>query len=260
MLVFGNASITDYPRCPSKTPCLTGPTNRSRSRSRRAAPGQRRPQAGANSRRLVAIEETERRKINRELHDRIGQNLAALSIHFNIIRSQLTPESLRAARAQFEKTQALLEATAGHARNMMADLHPPALDDYGLLAALRTFVESAGAHAIVPITVRGEDLEPRLTPTAEMALFRIVQGAIANAIQHARAKRIEVALAATPERVTLTIADDGVGFDPARVDPARPSWGLTIMRERAEGVGARLEVESARGNGTLVRVEIDRTR
>ena len=212
------------------------------------------------SRRLVAIEETERRKINRELHDRIGQNLAALSIHFNIIRSQLSPASLRAARAQFEKTQALLEATAGHARNMMADLPPPALDDYGLFAALRTFVESAGAHAVVPITVRGEDLEPRLTSTAEMALFRIVQGAIANANQHARAKRIEVVLAATPERVTLTIADDGVGFDPARVDPARPSWGLTIMRERAEGVGARLEVESARGNGTRVRVEIDRTR
>jgi len=210
------------------------------------------------SRRLVALEETERRKINRELHDRIGQNLAALSIHFNIIRSQLTPESLRAARAQFQKTQALLEETAGHARNVMADLHPPALDDCGLLAALRTFVESASAHPTVPVTVRGADLAPRLTPTAEMALFRIVQGAIANAVQHARAKHIEVALAATPQRVTLTITDDGVGFDPVRVDPARPSWGLTIMRERAEGVGARFKVESARGKGTCVRIELDR--
>jgi len=210
------------------------------------------------SRRLVAVEEIERRKINRELHDRIGQNLAALNINLNIIRSQLPQESLPAVSAHLQKMQTLFEETAAHARNVMADLHPPALDDYGLLAALRSYVESYGARVVVPITVHGEDLAPRLSPAAEMALFRIAQGAIANAVQHARAKRIEVLLAATPERVTLTIADDGAGFDPKRVVPAHASWGLTIMQERAEAVGARLTVESAPGKGTRVGVEIDR--
>jgi PAS domain S-box-containing protein len=210
------------------------------------------------SRRLVAVGEVERRKINRELHDRIGQNIAALNINLNIIRSQLPPESLRTVSAHLQKTQTLLEETAAHARNVMADLHPPALDDYGLLAALRSYVESFGARVAVPITVQGEDLAPRLSSAAEMALFRVAQGAIANAVQHARAKRIEVLLAATPERVTLAIADDGAGFDPKHVVPAHTSWGLTIMQERAEAVGARLTVESAPGKGTRVRVEIDR--
>lgn len=210
------------------------------------------------SRRLFTVGEIERRKINRELHDRIGQNLAALNINLNIIRSQLPPESLQAVSAHLQKMQTLFEETAAHARNVMADLHPPALDDYGLLAALRTYVESYGARVIAPITVRGEDLAPRLSPAAEMALFRIAQGAIANAVQHARATRIDVLLAAIPERVTLIVADDGAGFDPKRVVPAHASWGLTIMQERAEAVGARLAVKSAPGKGTRVSVEIDR--
>lgn len=209
------------------------------------------------SRRLVSTEETERRKINRELHDRVGQNLAALNIQLNIIRSKLPQQSLRAVSAHLQTTQALLEEVTAHTRNVMADLHPTALGDYGLLAALRGYVESFGA-GVVPITVQGDDLAPRLPLDAEVSLFRIAQGAIANAVQHARAKRIEVTLAATSERVTLTIADDGDGFDPQHVVPARPSWGLTIMQERAEAIGARLTVESAPGKGTRVCVEIDR--
>ena len=209
------------------------------------------------SRRLVAIEDAERRNISRELHDRIGQNLAALNLNINIIRSQLSQQSQRAVSVHFQKTQMLLEAMAAHVRNVMADLRPPALDDYGLLAALRSHVEAFDARVIVPITVHGEDIEPQLPIAAAMALFRIAQGAIANAIQHARAKHIEVLLAATAERVTLTIADDGAGFDPQHIDPGRPSWGLTIMHERAAAVGARLTVESAPGKGARVCVEID---
>ena len=209
------------------------------------------------SRRLVSSEENERRNINRELHDRVGQNLAALNIQLNIIRSKLSQRSLRAVNSHLQTTQALLEETAAHARNVMADLRPPALDDYGLLAALRSYVESLAACVVVPITVHGDDLAPRLPLAAEISLFRIAQGALANAVQHARAKRIEVTLAAAPERVTLTIADDGAGFDPQHVVPARPSWGLTIMQERAEAIGARLTVESAPGKGTRVCVAID---
>jgi len=210
------------------------------------------------SQRLVATEETERRKINRELHDRVGQNLAALNIQLNIIRSKLPQKSLRAVNSHLQATQALLEETAAHARNVMADLRPPALDDYGLLAALRSYVESVAARVIAPIAVHGDDLAPRLPLDAEISLFRIAQGAIANAIQHARAQRIEVTLAATSGQVTLTIADDGAGFDPQHVVPARPSWGLTIMQERAEAIGARLTVESAPGKGTRVCVAIGR--
>jgi len=188
----------------------------------------------------------------------VGQNLAALNIQLNIIRSKLSQHSLRAVNSHLQTTQALLEETAAHARNVMADLRPPALDDYGLLAALRGYVESVAARVVAPMTVRGDDLAPRLPLDAEISLFRIAQGAIANAVQHARAQRIEVTLAATPERVTLAIADDGAGFDPQHVVAGAPELGLTIMQERAEAIGARLTVESAPGKGTRVCVVIDR--
>jgi PAS domain S-box-containing protein len=206
--------------------------------------------------RLQASEETERRKINSELHDRVGQNLAALNINLNIVRSRIPQQSLSAVSERLDDTQRLLEETAGHIRNVMADLHPPALDEYGLLAALRTYAAALGARLATPVVVHGEDLAPRLPLAAETALFRIAQGALANAIAHANASQIQVTLGATTVCVTLTIADDGIGFDATGVRPGRASWGLAIMRERAEGVGANLSILSAPGRGTRVVVEI----
>ena len=207
------------------------------------------------SRRLTEVEETERRRITRELHDRIGQSLSALSLSLNIIRSQLSGDSVR---ARLDAAQKLLETTTAHVRNVMADLHPPALEDYGLLAALRTHAESLRTSGKINVAVSGEDLVPRLAPVAEMALFRIAQSALANAARHAHARRIKVTLAAIRERVTLTISDDGTGFDIGRVGAAPASWGLTIMRERAEAIGARLRIDSEPGRGTRVVVEADR--
>lgn len=210
------------------------------------------------SRRLIAVEETERRKINRELHDRVGAHLSALNLNLSIVRSQLPQESLRAVGVRLEDTQKLLEETTARVRDLMADLHPPALDDYGLLAALRTYAESLGARIAVPISVHGEPFVPRLPLAAETALFRVAQGALVNAVTHAQAKRIEILVAATADRATLTIADDGLGFDAAHTSMTHASWGLAIMCERAEAVGAELTVESAPGKGTRVRVEIPR--
>ena len=210
------------------------------------------------SRRLFAVEETERRNINRELHDRIGQSVSALNINLNIIRSQLPQESLDVVGARLQDTQTLLEGTAVQIRDIMTNLHPPALDDYGLLAALRAYAEFFGARVAVPITVHGEDLSPRLSLAAEMALFRIAQEALANAVKHARARNIEVALGATPERVTLTIYDDGVGFDAEHTMPAGSHWGLATMRERADAVGATLRIKSTPGRGVHVIVHVPR--
>jgi signal transduction histidine kinase len=211
------------------------------------------------SRRLVEVEESERRNLNRELHDRVGQNLAALNINLNIVRSRIPQRSLRAVGDRLDDTQRLLEETSGHIRNVMADLHPPALDEYGLRAALVTYAKTFGARLSTPILVRGEDLAPRPPFAAEMALFRVAQGALANAIAHARATRIEITLAALADRVTLTIADDGSGFDATRPRPGRASWGLAIMRERAEAVGATLRIDSAPARGTRVVVEMARS-
>ncbi len=205
------------------------------------------------SRRLLEVEETERRSINRELHDRIGQNLSTLNLNLNLIRSGLSTNPPAAQAGRIADAQKLLESTIVQVRNVMADLHPPALEDFGLFAALSAHAESLGARVGMPIVVRGKEFVPRLPPAVEISLFRIAQEALANAAKHAHARHIEVTLASTPERVMLTVADDGAGFDAARVGTA--SWGITIMRERAEAARAALSIESAPGRGTRVVVE-----
>jgi signal transduction histidine kinase len=204
------------------------------------------------SRRLVEVAETERRSINRELHDRIGQNLSTLNLNFDLLRSRLPEGSRGELVGRIDCAQRLLESTIVQVRNVMAELHPPALDDFGLLAALCAHAEAFGARVGTPIVVHGEEFAPRLPRAVEYSLLRIAQEAVANAAKHAHAKRIDVTLASTPERVTLTIADDGAGFDTVR--PRTTSWGLTVMRERAEAAGAALNIESTPGGGTRVTV------
>jgi signal transduction histidine kinase len=204
------------------------------------------------SRRLISTEEEERRKINRELHDRIGQDLSTLSLNLDLIRSRSAQGGDVVRR--LDDAKKLLDATIREVRNVMAELHPPGLDDLGLLAALRMHAEGMVARTGLPVQVRGEDLEPRLQPTVEMSLFRVAQEALANAAKHARASRVEVTLSDTPRGVTLTISDDGAGFDAARV-PSKPSWGISIMRERAQAAGLTLSIDSAPGGGTRVVIE-----
>lgn len=212
----------------------------------------------AVSRRLVQVEETERRAINQELHDRIGQNLSALGLNLNLLRASLSKDAPGDAAGRLESALKLLETTTGEVRNVMAELHPPALDDYGLLAALRNYAESFGETAGLPMAVTGEEPEPRLRPAVELALFRIAQGAITNSARHAHGTRIGVELSADPGKVMLTVSDDGRGFDVNGAGSSHPSWGLTIMRERAEAIGACLHIESRPGHGTRVIVEAPR--
>lgn len=210
------------------------------------------------SRRLLEAQESERRTINRELHDRIGQNLSVLNLNLKLLSTELSKDRPRAPVTRLDDMQKLLEATTAQVRDVMADLRPPALDDYGLFAALRVHAESLGARINTPVSVVGGDLAPRPASAVEMALFRIAQETLANTAKHARAKRVEVTLAATAERVTLTIADDGVGFDVANGRSGQASWGLAVMRERAEAIGGVLRLESAPGRGTRVSTELVR--
>jgi signal transduction histidine kinase len=204
------------------------------------------------SRRLIEVEETERRNINRELHDRIGQNLATLNLSLGIIRSQLPGEAMQAVGPRIDDTQALLGDTMGRVRNLMADLRPVALDDYGLMAALRTYAAEYSTRFGTEVRVSGGDPEPRLPLPAETALFRIAQEALNNVAKHARATKVDVRLDEANGSMVLSIIDDGAGFDTSRRSLDKQSWGMTTMRERAEAVGATLSVESAPGRGTRV--------
>jgi PAS domain S-box-containing protein len=210
------------------------------------------------SRRLLDVEEDERRRINREIHDRIGQNLSALHLALNTTRARLSAESLPAIRDQLDDAGRLLGVTIAQVRDVMADLRPVALDDYGLFAALKSYAEPFSERAGVPVVVTGGDVVPRLPPAVETALFRIAQEALHNVAKHARASGVSVTLDANADQVSLAVSDDGVGFLPEGSGTPRASWGVTTMRERAEAIGAALRIDSAPGHGTRVSVEVAR--
>ena len=212
----------------------------------------------AVSQRLMNVEEIQRRSLNRELHDRVGQNLSALQLNLATLRIELDGGTTRAAGERLHDAQSLLEATSNQVRDVMADLRPAALDDFGLLAALRDHAAGVSARLRIAIAVQGKDLEPRLPLATEMALFRIVQEALNNVALHSRARKAEIALAVTPRVVRLSVADDGTGFNAARPPRRAAHYGIAIMRERAEAVGARLRIASRPGKGTRVEIELAR--
>jgi PAS domain S-box-containing protein len=210
------------------------------------------------SRRLVEVEETERRNINRELHDRVGQNLSALGLSLGVIRNGLTECNLPDLNTRLDDARMLLEMTSKQVRDVMAELRPAALDDYGLTAALRHHVAGLSSRLGIPVAVEGRDPDPRLPAVVETALFRIAQEALNNVAKHARARRVKVALDELNGHVRLSVIDDGAGFEPARRSPDAPTYGIVTMNERAEAVGARLRIVSAPGEGTKVEAEVAR--
>lgn len=211
------------------------------------------------SRRLFEVEERERRRLARELHDRVGQNVTALGLNLNMVRSELPADVLQKMSPRLNDCESLLYYTAQLVRDIQIDLRPPGLDELGLVAALNEHARQVAARSSFKVTVSGTEPAPRLPPVAAITLFRIAQEALNNITKHARATEVSIALEASAEGVVLTVADDGCGFDPAaRPEQATRSLGMVSMRERAESIGGRLRVESAPGQGMRVIVEAPR--
>jgi PAS domain S-box-containing protein len=209
------------------------------------------------SRRLVEVQESERRLLANELHDRVGQNLTALGINLSIVASGLPPGSKPELGARLEDCNALVEGTVDAMRDVMAELRPHALDDYGLPAALRSlatgFSRRTGIHVAFEKEGRGTDLPKPV----DLAMFRIAQEALNNVAKHANAQRVEIAIRRRNGSAVLSVRDNGVGFDPLRIDGPRADagWGLLIMRERAEAVGAHFTLKAGPNSGVQVLVE-----
>lgn len=196
--------------------------------------------------RLAETEESERKQLSRELHDQVGQNLSALGINLNILKAQMPPRDGKRMLTTLDESIALVEQTADRIRDVMADLRPPLLDDYGLLATLRWFGEQFAKRNALSIDIFGEEPTPRLPPQTEIALFRVVTEALTNVAKHAQATEASVTVECTEDALRVVIADDGKGFDPYfEAEPGEDrGWGLITMAERIESVGGRFWVES----------------
>jgi two-component system sensor histidine kinase UhpB len=152
------------------------------------------------------------------------------------------------------------DGMATQVRDVMVELRPPVLDDFGLLAALRSHAARFAETTGLVTEVLGEEPSPRLPLIVETALFRVTQEALTNIIRHAHAQRVTLTLEAMPDRVRLTLADDGQGFSPQRPRGLgeRPRWGLIAMRERVETVGGTMRIASAPGQGASIILEVHR--
>ena len=216
-------------------------------------------QLQALSRRLVDVQETERRQFSRELHDRIGQNLTALSINLDIMKSQMGENGNSALRTRLDDAAALLESTAGSIENVISELRPPMLDDYGLLPALQWYGNEFWRRTGIRVNVEGDEQMTRVPQSTEIALFRIAQEALNNVAKHAHARHVEIALTRKGAEVVLTVADDGMGFEAAPGMASRrrrPGLGMVTMRERTQAVGGRFEIGPAPRRGARVMVTV----
>jgi signal transduction histidine kinase len=199
---------------------------------------------------VTAAQEEERQRIARELHDGVGPSLASMNLRLRTARKLLERDQEAAIR-ELEALADLSQDNVREIRRMIYDLRPAALDELGLVPALRQYLARCRQEHGLQFGFSAEEAE-RLPVAVETALFRIVQEAVNNVVKHADARRVEITLVWEDGVVALGVADDGRGFDPA-VPRSERHVGLWSMRERVLQLGGQFEVQSGPGQGTVLR-------
>jgi len=199
----------------------------------------------------VQAQEEERRRLARELHDEAGQALTAILIRLQTLQTESDPETVT---SRIEGLRLLTMQTLDDLRRLSMDLRPAALDSLGLLPTLRWYIDECARGADLSITFYSPDDLERLPTEIEVALYRIAQEALTNAIRHSGARTIDVLLERQPRAMWLTIADDGRGFDPAAA--GQNGLGLIGIRERVGALNGTLTLETGPGAGTRLAVQI----
>lgn len=206
----------------------------------------------ALSRRLVEVQESERRYIAQELHDEAGQALTTLLVGLELLEGKTSnPEVISAIKSMNDTVASVLE----NLHRLAVHLRPASLDQVGLIAALNQHLDGVVDKYNLKVQFEAVGINERIHPEVETALYRIVQEAVTNIIRHARATRVDVLLQARGSDLILLVEDDGVGFDPHEpVD--RDRLGLFGMRERVDALMGSLEIESSSSCGTTIRVQV----
>ena len=202
--------------------------------------------------RLISAQEDERQRVARELHDEMGQSLSGLSLQIGAAQRLLLSDPPRAGE-QLEQLRELVQEASDQMHDMILALRPSVLDDLGLAAALRSQAERLFEHTDIRFTLDASQLQGRLPPEVETALYRVFQEALNNSLRHSHASQVKMALAKTETAFEGQYHDNGQGFDAAQIHENVESgrgFGLLGMQERITQCGGRLEIQSAPGEGT----------
>ena len=204
---------------------------------------------------LITSQDEERRRIARELHDGMGQDLTAVKILLQEAIQRGEPDGLM--ENSLREASGLIDGTLQHVRNISYLLHPPLLDEIGLRSALGWFLDGLSKRGGIETSLEARPKDfPRLAPEVETALFRIIQEALTNVFRHAQAHKVWVTLVQEGKNVSVTVRDDGVGVpDRAVTRAGKTGVGIASMRQRAKELGGSLHIGNA-NPGTLVEVTL----
>lgn len=200
---------------------------------------------------LLRLQEEERRRISRDLHDDINQRLALLSIDIEMLERQLSNAAVGTVRRVRNIQDRIVELSES-VRRLAYQFHPSVLDDLGLVIALRRLVDDFQARAGVDARFMCKDIPKHLAQDVVTCLYRVAQEGLANIARHARAKNVCVELTRLRDGLQLMMSDDGVGFDVNRDDGRRGSLGLLSMKERVALVAGTWDIQSTQGEGTRI--------
>ncbi|MBI3172267.1 MAG: sensor histidine kinase [Chloroflexi bacterium] len=208
-------------------------------------------------RQTVRAQELERQRIARELHDEVGQTLTALGMGLRAISDNVVLHSERIPK-QARELQGVVATGLFGLQNLITGLHPPQLDDFGLVAAVRWYAAQMGERTGVAVGVSSQGEEVELPLEVRTVLYRIVQECVTNVVRHAKTDRAEVQILFRGAEVSIHVEDKGCGFDVDMALTRReyPCWGLLGIQERAALVGGACVIRSEPGMGTLVEVMV----
>ncbi len=208
------------------------------------------------SRQLIFVQEDERKRISRELHDVIAQTLSGISLRLSALKADATNTTPEHAH-KIARTQHMVEESMRIVHKFARELRPAVLDDHGLIPALRTFVKGFNEETGIHVAVSAFAAVERIDGDKRTMFFRVIQEALANVARHAFSNRVEIRIQKVDGTACLSIKDNGRGFEDGKPRTKRQKrLGLLGMRERAEMVGGDFAIKSAKGRGTTISVTV----
>ncbi|SPF44902.1 hypothetical protein SBDP1_510013 [Syntrophobacter sp. SbD1] len=235
--------------------CRTNVIDITLARQAEAAIRQSRDELAQVPARLLAAQEEDRKRLAGELHDSIGQTLAALKFRIEHILDVMKNGKFTEGMALLEQFIPTLQYSIDETRTIYMGLRPQLLDDFGVIAAIHWYrceLMKLYPHIHIEAEMRIEELD--IPERLKIAIFRISQEALNNVTKHARAEWVDLVLVKHCDMIELSVSDDGIGFDLDQVHGCPKSYGLSGMKERTEQSGGKLTIESVPGKGTTVRV------
>ena len=204
------------------------------------------------SRQIVEVQEKERRHVARELHDEVGQSLTGILLLLNKVKQTSSDQD----GITIDEIQTLIRQLMTQIRELSHNLHPPILDNHGLLDALRWYCKHYSGQTQIQVTFTYTGSHGRLRPEIELTCYRVIQEALTNIARYAQVDTATVGVSVSSSEVKLSIEDKGVGFDPATVRAHDATFGLLGMSERIALLRGKIDIVSAPGQGTRIAVEI----